>query len=333
MKDIAFKKNTISKESLPYPIVLYPGFYGAFFGFKKTMNDKDIFFCSCTKVAIQNYIGMQCKNEPAGYYDDNGNRKFFLDYGQFPQLFIDELKNNKIEKNENIIKHINFKNKLCHECNKTTPSYRYCHEMYGEAFKQNYGWYIKKQGYEWGMGTNRINKELCPQEILDLLEIGHEEYFQMIRDNEEFTEEMYELKKKYQKQQRKIKNIIENEVREKFGHKKVGEAWTSETILFYIIESLFPENTILRHYHPDFLDGLELDIFIKELNIGIEYQGIQHYQPVKHWGGQEALEKLQERDKRKKKICDSLGIKLIYFNYDENLDNDFILNKIKHEKK
>jgi len=33
----------------------------------------------------------------------------------------------------------------------------------------------------------------------------------------------------------------------------------------------------LRHYRPDFLQGLELDIFIDELKIGMEYQGIQHF--------------------------------------------------------
>jgi len=35
MKEIAFRDNTVAKEQLPLPIVLYPGFYGTFFGFKK----------------------------------------------------------------------------------------------------------------------------------------------------------------------------------------------------------------------------------------------------------------------------------------------------------
>jgi len=138
------------------------------------------------------------------------------------------------------------------------------------------------------------------------------------------------LWKNFQKQKRMIWNIIENEVREKFGHKKIGEAWTSETILYYIIRSLYPNMTIFRHYRPSFLQGLELDIFIKEFNVGIEYQGIQHFKPVTHWGGKQALEKLQERDKKKKEICNSLGIHLIYFKYNEGLSNELVLKKLRN---
>jgi hypothetical protein len=86
-----------------------------------------------------------------------------------------------------------------------------------------------------------------------------------------------------------------------------GETWTSETSLFYIIKSLFPTHFIRRHYRPEFLQGLELDIFIEELKIGIEYQGIQHFQPIEHWGGKIAYLKLIERDARRKKYVKNLG--------------------------
>ena len=76
--------------------------------------------------------------------------------------------------------------------------------------------------------------------------------------------ERIELSKSFSKHHRKISNVIENEVRMKFGHKKVGEAWTSETILYYIVKKLFPQYTVHRHYRPSFLDGLELDIYIEE---------------------------------------------------------------------
>lgn len=332
MKDIAFKDNTVAEEEkLPFSVVLYPEFYGAFFGFKKDKNDSQIFFCSCAKEAIKNYIVLEVKRDVIGCYD-NGKEKFFLDYGQFPKQFIESIRDES--KNKNIIDTFCFENKICHECNKIIPSYRYCHEMYGGAFKQNYGWYIQKQGYEWGFSLSNINFNLCPQEILDLLKIEPQEYFklrQKLVDDE--WQKAYELEKEYGKQQRKVWNVIENEVREKFGHKKIGEAWTSETILYYIVETLFPEYTVLRHYRPDFLEGLELDIFIKELNIGIEYQGIQHYKPVRHWGGKEALKKVQERDKKKKQICKKLSVNLIYFEHNEELSNDFVFNRINENTK
>jgi len=74
---------------------------------------------------------------------------------------------------------------------------------------------------------------------------------------------------------------------------------------------------------------LELDIFIQEPRIGIEYQGIQHYEPVKHWGGEEALKKNKERDRRKRQICQHVGIKLIYFKYDEDLSKELIESKLR----
>jgi len=207
--------------------------------------------------------------------------------------------------------------------------------MYGGAFKQNYGWYINKQAYEWGMDPPHLDAQidLCPQEILQLLELKPYETLLEIKafENQGNIEKASELKSKLDKQKRKIWNIIENEVRLKFGFKKIGEAWTSETILYYIIESLFPDNTVKRHYRPEFLKGLELDIYIKELNIAIEYQGIQHFEPIKCWGGKDALERLQKRDKRKRELCNSMGINLVYFKYDEGLSDDFVLSKLREK--
>ena len=57
---------------------------------------------------------------------------------------------------------------------------------------------------------------------------------------------------------------------------------------------------IIKHHHHYFLRGLELDIYIKDLRVGIEYQGLQHYKPVKHWGGEGALKELKIRDRKKK---------------------------------
>lgn len=45
--------------------------------------------------------------------------------------------------------------------------------MYGGAFKQNYGWYINKQAFEWGVAPlNRLEQflpEACPDELLVIL--------------------------------------------------------------------------------------------------------------------------------------------------------------------
>lgn len=331
-KEIAYKDNTITKENLPFPIVLYPGFYGAFFGFRKN-EISPIVFCSCSKEAIVNYIKIQMAEKDSIGYNADGSKKFFLDYGRFPQTFTDELIKKKVPQKSRVIKNFRFENKICHECNKVVPKYRYCVEMYGGAFKQNYGWYICKQAYEWGLEPPNlyVTPYLCPQEILDLIELDPRKTITLFHDlmQKGEVEKALEIKSKLDKQRRRVWNVIENEVRFKFGHKKIGEAWTSETILFYIVQSLFPKMTILRHYRPEFLKGLELDIFIKELKVGIEYQGLQHFEPVNHWGGKEALQKLKERDKKKREICSFLGIHLVYFKYNEGLSNETVLVKLK----
>lgn len=231
-----------------------------------------------------------------------------------------------------VVNYLKFENNLCHECNDVVPNYRYCHEMYGVVFKQNFGWYIIKQGYEYGVESlsNRIIPESCPQEILEIIKLDpvetYKRHMELLKTD---RAEAMSLYKELEKQNRQVWNIIENEVREKFGHRRIGEAWTSETILYQIIRSLFPDMTIIRRYRPDFLQGLEIDIFIKELKTGVEYQGIQHFKPVEHWGGSEGLKKLKARDKKKRKIYNTLGIPLVYFRYNEGLNNELVLAKLK----
>lgn len=331
MKEIAFKDNTVATERLPLPVVLYPGFYGAFFGFKKSISDSQIFFCSCAREAIGNYLDFRLSREIPRNMDPN--RMFILDKARFPLAAIEELQKENPTKDKTILSNLTFSNKLCHECNHVVPSYRYCHEMYGGTFKQNYGWYINKQAYEWGLEpiSNRFLPYACPEDILYLLEdeefqSAKSERLTLVQSND--FSEMSELGKKIRKHLRKIWNVVENEVRSKFGQKKVGEAWTSETILYHIVQTLYPKATILRHYRPDYLEGLELDIYVKELNLGIEYQGIQHYKPVKHWGGEAALEKLKGRDNKKKEICEKMRVSLIYFRHDEELSNSYVEEKL-----
>ena len=55
-----------------------------------------------------------------------------------------------------------------------------------------------------------------------------------------------------------------------------------------------------------------LDFYLPEYKIGIEYQGAQHFENVKRFGGGKTLEKTQERDLRKQEKCKELGILLLY---------------------
>lgn len=77
------------------------------------------------------------------------------------------------------------------------------------------------------------------------------------------------------------------------------------------------------------LEGLELDIPMPNSNLALEYQGKQHFKPIEHWGGEDSLKALKERDKRKKILCKEKGINLFHVNFDNPLTEDFVRQLLK----
>lgn len=78
-----------------------------------------------------------------------------------------------------------------------------------------------------------------------------------------------------------------------------------------MISLVFDDIDIYQHFSPIFLGRQHYDIFIPKYNIAIEYQGIQHTQPVDFFGGQAKFEDNLKRDQRKKDLSFSNGIYLI----------------------
>ena len=73
---------------------------------------------------------------------------------------------------------------------------------------------------------------------------------------------------------------------------------------------------------------MSYDIFISRLNVAIEYQGKQHFEPVEFFGGREAFEKLQIRDKEKAELSRKHGVKLVYINYWEDITPELIIERV-----
>lgn len=65
--------------------------------------------------------------------------------------------------------------------------------------------------------------------------------------------------------------------------------------------------------HPKWLNGLELDIYLTDYNIGIECQGEQHFYPIDVFGGEDSFKSQIERDKLKLKLCKENNVQLIYY--------------------
>ena len=61
------------------------------------------------------------------------------------------------------------------------------------------------------------------------------------------------------------------------------------------------------------LNGLELDFFLTDYNVGIECQGIQHFQAIPFFGGENYFKEIMRRDKEKKSLCEKNDIKLLYY--------------------
>ena len=106
----------------------------------------------------------------------------------------------------------------------------------------------------------------------------------------------------------------EDAYRESIGVPKIGEGWVSETALFYKIKEHYKDYKVIHHGHPKWLGKQHIDIYFTNENIGIEYQGIQHYKAVDYFGGEEGFTKNQERDERKRQLCENNSCILIYVN-------------------
>lgn len=82
---------------------------------------------------------------------------------------------------------------------------------------------------------------------------------------------------------------------------------------------------ISQHSFPDCKNILNLlfDFYLEKYNLCIEYNGGQHYKPVKFFGGIESFKLQAKRDEIKRKYCEENNINLLiipYWDYD-NIEN------------
>jgi len=96
------------------------------------------------------------------------------------------------------------------------------------------------------------------------------------------------------------------------------------------IRNLLKKNNIKyvpQYKFPDCknINPLPFDFYLPDYNICIEFNGKQHYEPVSHFGGVEALKETQKRDKIKIGYCRNNNIPLIIIKYNENILD--VLNK------
>lgn len=198
----------IYKENLPFEYVHYPNHYGTFFMFSKTLDDQSV-FCECNKMAIQNHFELR-KFETANSWTDE-KISAPLSSHFFPNSI------SSVSKSRKLSDLIVYKPKLCHRCNFSTPTLRYCHEMYGGNFKQYYGWYINQTSFRVGIRESDYINGFTPDEFIEKLkELKKKQNFRnsITQKNIEFSKTTFNqlnlLDKEISKRHRLINKEIEN---------------------------------------------------------------------------------------------------------------------------
>lgn len=119
---------------------------------------------------------------------------------------------------------------------------------------------------------------------------------------------------------------------ERFEYLIPENKWKSEQLVYELTEKLYKRQNVLYQYRPFFLRSdkgqMSYDVFICGLNVAIEYQGKQHFEPVEIFGGEEHFKEQVNRDKLKKELSDLNGVSLIYINYWEDISTNLIREKV-----
>gem|GEM_PF-1277989 len=351
----------IVEESLPLPYVHYTGLYGTFLAFSEAKNSEP-HLCACAELAVANLVDLVNASPDLHYGRASTFDYVFRDHF-FPATIVELAQARRSEG----IGALSFRKGICHRCNVISPKLRYCHEMYGTVFVQHHGWYVNQSHLRFGVLRQEFGEQLfpylesrCPSELAvkikkarsdqrlfaeeeqrlqrmvqepDRDDIGPEEitYWHNVRLEE--AEPMAKLRRQAAQSARAVSKYFEDVARQEFGFRKVGERWVSETLLFQIVDRIFMDQEVVHHHRPDWLGGLELDIFVPSLALAFEYQGEQHFHPVEIWGGKAALAETRVRDERKRVLCVEAGVTLVEIDYTEPLTESYIRKRISEESK
>ena len=94
---------------------------------------------------------------------------------------------------------------------------------------------------------------------------------------------------------------------------------SEQKVLFELKKHFDNENIIYQYRNQELLGMMTFDIYMPKYKIAIEHQGIQHFEPVKKFGGINKLNETIERDLIKRKICNNNGINLFYVSLDKKV--------------
>jgi hypothetical protein len=124
-----------------------------------------------------------------------------------------------------------------------------------------------------------------------------------------------------------ITREAENTVRKSYDLRNVGDSYVNESLLATLITRIYPDT--IRQYRAKWLGKYILDIYIPSRMISIEYQGEQHYMPIKRFGGDEKLIHQKERDENVRQLCIKNGVILLEWPYYNKITNQSVRDFLK----
>jgi len=83
----------------------------------------------------------------------------------------------------------------------------------------------------------------------------------------------------------------------------------NELIEFFKSEKI----EFIHKHHFEWLGRQEIDLYLPQYNVGIECQGLQHFESISYFDGDEGLKSTIERDQRKLRLCNENNLKLLYY--------------------
>lgn len=135
------------------------------------------------------------------------------------------------------------------------------------------------------------------------------------------------LSEVFKKERKKIREELDLLYEGLLITRNLPKQWKSEFELYKLVKKHFEDARF--QYSPDWLSPQRYDIFIPSLNIAIEYQGIQHFQSVDFFGGEEGYQHRLALDEKKKLKSKSNGIKIIEWLFTESISKMVLDGKIK----
>jgi hypothetical protein len=105
-----------------------------------------------------------------------------------------------------------------------------------------------------------------------------------------------------------------------------ASGWISELALLDLLRSIWPNAK--HQWRPWFLGRQSIDIYIPEINLAVEYQGQQHYEPVALFGGEEGFNNAQIRDERKRTLLEANSVRLLEWRYDATITREALVLKL-----